>query len=80
MKIRFNKNFGNYHPSLLKKDLQIQNNINNIFKGIYLYECKDNEDNSMERFILNLFWDKIWQLPIAQNVLITNKETFSEEI
>ena len=52
-------------------------NINNKCRGIYLHEC---ENNSMERFILNLFWDKIGELPIAQNVLITNKETSSEEI
>ena len=50
---------------------------NNIYKGIYLHEC---ENNSMEEFILDLFWDKIRKLPIAQNVLITNKETTSEEI
>ena len=47
------------------------------YKGIYLHAC---ENNSMEEFILNLFWDKIKELPIAQNVLITNKETSSEEI
>ena len=46
-------------------------------KGIYLYECKN---NSKEEYILNLFWEKITELPIAQNVLITNKETSSEEI
>jgi hypothetical protein len=34
----------------------------------------------MEEFIINLFWDKINELPIAQNVLITNKETSTEEI
>ena len=49
----------------------------NIDKGIYLHEC---EENSKEKFILNLFWDKTIQLPIAQNILITNKETSSEEI
>ena len=46
-------------------------------KGIYLYECKN---NSKEKYILDLFWEKITELPIAQNVLITNKETSSEEI
>ena len=46
-------------------------------KGIYLHEC---EDNSMEEFIINLYWDKINELPIAQNVLITSKETSTEEI
>ena len=46
-------------------------------KGIYLYGC---ENNSMEEYIINLFLDKLKILPIAQNVLITNKETSSEEI
>ena len=76
MKIIYNDNVMKRLPSL-KKDLQIQNNINNKCKGIYLHEC---DNNSMERFIINLFWDKIGELPIAQNVLITNKETSSEEI
>ena len=48
------------------------------YKGIYLYKCKKNE--SMEKFIINLFFDKIGKYPIAQNVLITNKETSDEEI
>ena len=48
-----------------------------IYKGIYLHGC---ENNSMEEFIVNLFWDKTNELPIAQNVLITNKETSYEEI
>ena len=52
----------------------IQHNSN---KGIYLHEC---ENISIERFILNLFWDKIGDLPIAQNILIANKETSPEEI
>jgi len=34
----------------------------------------------MEKFIINLFLDKIGIYPIAQNVLITNKETSDEEI
>ena len=34
----------------------------------------------MEEFIINIFWKKINKLPIAQNILITNKETPSEEI
>jgi len=56
---------------------QMKIRSDNIYKGIYLHECKE---NSMEQFILNLFWDKTFQLPIAQNILITNKETSSEEI
>ena len=51
------------------------------YKGIYLVECDDERgDNSMEKFILDLFWDKTRKLPIAQNVLITNEETSYEEI
>ncbi len=46
-------------------------------KGIYLHEC---ENNSMEEYIINLFYEKTVDLPIAQNVLIGNKETSSEEI
>jgi len=34
----------------------------------------------MEEFIIKVFWDKLNQLPIAQNVLITSKETCEEEI
>ena len=47
------------------------------YKGIYLYKC---EKESMEEFILYIFLDKIGQLPIAQNVLICNKETSEEEM
>ena len=49
-----------------------------LYKGIYLHKCKKN--NSMEEFIINLYWDKTNKLPIAQNVLITNKETSDEEM
>ena len=49
------------------------------YRGIYLYE-HESENNSMEQFIIDLFWDKVRQLPIAQNVLIANKETTDEEI
>ena len=51
--------------------------ISEDFKGIYLLKC---ENNSMEKYIINLFWYNIGDLPISQNVLITNKETSSEEI
>ena len=53
-------------------------NSDNVYKGIYLYCCKKNK--SMEEIIINLFMDKIGELPIAQNVLITNKETSDEEM
>ena len=46
-------------------------------KGIYLAECND---NNMEKFIIDLYWDKTRKLPIAQNILITSKETSYEEI
>jgi len=84
MKIIFNKSHRPFLKLLqnnLEDNLKRLNsgiiNVNNKWKGIYLHEC---ENNSMERFILNLFLDKIWELPIAQNVLITNKETSSEEM
>ena len=49
----------------------------NKYKGIYLHKCVD---ESMEEFILNIFKNKIGQLPIAQNVLISSKETSQEEM
>ena len=58
-------------------EMRIITGDDKVYKGIFLHEC---ENNSMEEFILNLYWDKIKVLPIAQNVLITNKETSSEEI
>ena len=61
--------------NLLPKERRII--YNNKCKGIYLHEC---ENNSMEKYILNLYWDKMEELPIAQNVLIANKETSPEEI
>ena len=46
-------------------------------KGIDIYKCGK---LSMEESILNLFLEKTNKLPIAQNVLIANKETSPEEI
>ena len=60
-----------------KGSINSDKRVSNFDKGIYLYECND---ISMEKVIINLFWDKIRELPIAQNVLITNKETSIEEI
>ena len=51
--------------------------IANNYKGIYLYECVY---NSMEEFIINIFLDKINDLPIGQNILIINEETSIENI
>ena len=48
-----------------------------IYKGIDIYKC---EKLSMEESILILFLEKTNNLPIAQNVLIANKEISSEEI
>ena len=46
-------------------------------KGIYIYES---DSESMEEDILEIFLDKIGRLPVAQNILITNKETSYEEM
>ena len=74
----------NYITSLFEKNNKtIEDHYKNMtiispgYKGIYINECSKNEK---EKFIINLFKDKINQLPIAQNVLITNKETSSEEV
>ena len=58
-----------YEGMLIKKK--------NKYKGIYLHNC---ENESMEEFILNIFWDKMGQLPIAQNILISSKEISQEEM
>ena len=62
--------------NLKNSTISVNKNYNSC-KGIYLQEC---ENISMGKFILNLFWDKLRDLPIAQNILITNKETSPEEI
>ena len=64
------------HHSLQNCSISVNKDYNSN-KGIYLHECGN---ISMGKFILNLFWDKIRDLPIAQNILITNKETSPEEI
>ena len=51
---------------------------NNSLKGIYLYESSNSE--SMEVDILNIFLENTGNLPIAQNILISNKETSYEEM
>jgi len=43
-----------------------------------LHKCEN--DESMEEFIINIFLEKIGQLPISQNVLIINKEISPEII
>jgi len=62
------KTFGEHY-----KDMKITTKE----KGIYLLESGD---DSLEEYIINLFFDKTSGLPIAQNILICNKETSSEEI
>lgn len=47
------------------------------YKGIYLHEC---EENSIRKFIYEIFLQKIGQKPIAQNILISSKEKSTEEI
>ena len=47
------------------------------YKGIYLHEC---EENSIGKFIYEIFLQKIGKAPIAQNILISSKETSEEEI
>ena len=51
---------------------------NNTLKGLYLYES--NSEESMEVEILNIFLENTGNLPIAQNILISNKETSYEEM
>ena len=65
----------NLSPKALYDNMKIipENN----YKGMFSYEC---EKNNMEKCLINLFWDNTFGLPIAQNVLITNKETSSEEM
>jgi len=49
----------------------------NKYKGVYLHEC---EENLIGKFIYELFLQKVEQKPIAQNILISSKETSIEEI
>lgn len=79
------ENISNYVISLLKKNkTSIEEHYTNLkirsenaLKGIYIYKS---ESESMEEDILQIFLDKINKLPIAQNILITNKETSYEEM
>ena len=50
---------------------------NNDLKGLYTYFS---ESDSMEEDILQIFLDKIGKIPIAQNILISSKETSYEEM
>ena len=78
-------NISNYLTSLFEKNnTSLQKHYESMemkekykYKGIYLHKC---ENESMEEFILNIYWDKMNKLPIAQNVLISCKETSQEEM
>ena len=49
----------------------------NKYNGIYLFES---DENAIGKNIYQLFLQKIGKKPIAQNILISNKETSIEEI
>ena len=78
------KVISDYLTSLFdRNENSLQKHYNNIsikrnkIKGMYYKNCKKEE---MEAFILNIFLELVHKNPIAQNVLITSKETTSEEI
>ena len=78
-----NQDLDIHYEKMLIKDKEIKDKEKDIIdkkekeKGIYLRKCKN---ISKEEYILYLFLDKLGQLPIAQNLLICNKETSIEEI
>lgn len=61
-----------YEKMLIKKK--------NSLRGIYLYESEYGTSESMEIDILNIFMEHTENLPFAQNILISNKETSYEEM
>jgi len=69
--------FENNETSLVEHYDNMRIKSSYTYKGIYLHKC---ENISMEEFIIDIFSDKIKELPVAQNMLITNTETSSEEI
>jgi len=81
------KTYDNYITSVLKENgisfeelyekMKIKSNDGKTYKGIYLYKS---DKNSMEEDILKIFIEKTKNIPIAQNILISNKETSFEEI
>ena len=60
-----------------KMKIKYDTNDGNIYKGIYLYKSYSNH---MEEDILKIFIEKTRNIPIAQNILIGNKETSFDEI
>jgi len=81
------KIYNNYISSVLQSNgisieelyekMKIKSNDGKIYKGIYLYKS---DYNSIEEDILKIFIEKTRNIPIAQNILISNKETSFEEI
>ena len=81
--------YNNYISSMIKENgtsiedlydkMKIKSDTDDglIYKGIYLYKS---DYNSMEEDILKIFIEKTKNIPIAQNILISNKETSFEEI
>ena len=71
--------FQNNNSSIEKhyEKMILKGNHSNKFKGIFLYESSS---NSMEDDILQIFLEYTRNLPIAQNILIINKETSYEEM
>jgi len=61
----------------LYETMKIKSDNGEVYKGIYLYKS---DYNSMEEDILKIFIEKTKNIPIAQNILISNKETSFEEI
>ena len=80
------KIYNNYISSVLKENntsieelyekMKIKTEGEEI-RGIYLYKS---DYNSMEEDILKIFIEKTKNIPIAQNILISNKETSFEEM
>ena len=74
-----------YIISLFKKNkssieqhyINISIKNDNDLKGLYTYFS---EADSMEEDILQIFLDKVGKIPIAQNILISSKETSYEEM
>ena len=81
------KTYNNYISSVLQANgtnieelyekMRIKSDNGEIYKGIYKYKS---DYNSMEEDILKIFIEKTKNIPIAQNILISNKETSFEEI
>ena len=68
-------NIEKHYENILIKEQN--DNKNNKLKGLYIYES---QSDSMEEDILQIFLNKIGTIPLAQNILISNKETSYEEM